>query len=42
MEAAINKVAHENVVRLKALATNMEELHQIVELAVDITADCDR
>jgi len=38
VEAAIHKVAHEQVVGLRHVAADAEELHQIMELAVDVTA----
>ena len=38
VEAAVHKVAHEEVVRLRYIASNPKKFHQIVELAVDVTA----
>lgn len=37
--SAIDVVTHEEVVGLRRLAANLEELAQVMELAVDITAD---
>jgi hypothetical protein len=31
---------HEEVVRVRVGTTNLEQLHQVVELSVNITADC--
>mmetsp|Transcript_6233 Transcript_6233/g.18937 ORF Transcript_6233/g.18937 Transcript_6233/m.18937 type:complete len:205 (-) Transcript_6233:40-654(-) len=39
VEASIDKVAHEEVVRVRTLATDLEELLEIVELAMNISAD---
>ena len=33
---------HEDVVCLGDLSSDAEELHQIVELSVNVSADCDR
>ena len=41
IEAAIDKVAHEEVVGVGNIASHTEELHQIVELAMYIAAYCD-
>jgi hypothetical protein len=38
---SVNVVSHEEVVCVWGLATNLEELFQIVELAVDIPTNCD-
>jgi hypothetical protein len=38
--SAIDVVTHEKVVSVGRLATNFEELTQIVELTMDVTADC--
>jgi hypothetical protein len=32
---------HEQVVGVGVRATNLEQLHQVVELSVDVTTDCD-
>ena len=37
--ASVDEVTHEEVVGIWALTTDLEELHQVVELSVDITAD---
>lgn len=37
VEAAIHKVAHEEVVRLRAVAPDLEKLHQVIELTMDVT-----
>ena len=34
-------VAHEEVISVRVGASNLEQLHQVVELSVDVTADCD-
>jgi hypothetical protein len=38
---SINIVAHEEVVGLGDLASDFEEFHEIMELAVDVSADDD-
>lgn len=40
VEPAVDKVAHEEVVRVGDVAADAEELHQVVELAVDVAAYC--
>ena len=37
--AAIDVVAHEEVVGVRGLSANLEKLTQVVELAVDVAAD---
>ena len=37
----IEKLTHEEVICVWVGATNLEQLHQVVELTVDITTDCD-
>lgn len=37
--SAINIVSHENIARVWDFATTIEELHQVVELSMDVTAD---
>jgi len=37
--ATIDVVSHEEVVGVRGLATNLEQFSQVVELAVDVTAD---
>ena len=39
--ASIDEVAHEEVVGVGALAADLEELHQVLELTVNIAADLD-
>ena len=39
VKAAVNEVAHEQVVSARALASNLEEFHQVVELTVNVSAD---
>lgn len=39
VEATIHEVSDEDVIRLWAGASNLEEFHQVKELAVDITAN---
>ena len=41
VKAAVDEVAHEEVVGIRHVATDSEELHQVVELAVDVAAYCD-
>lgn len=38
MEPAINEISHENVVSLRAVASDPEQLHEIVKLTVYIAA----
>jgi hypothetical protein len=38
---SVNIITHEKVVGIGVGSTNLEELHQVVELAVDITTDGD-
>ena len=40
VEAAVDEVAHEEVVGVRHVAADAEELHQVVELAVDVAAYC--
>jgi hypothetical protein len=42
MITAIDIIAQEKVARVRALATDSEELLEIKELAVDVPADCNR
>merc|ERR1719422_243382 len=39
VEPAIHKIAHEQVVRVWAVPSNLEQFDQIIELPVDVTAD---
>ena len=39
--SSVHIVAHEQIVCLRRLAANTEEFLQVVELSVDVTADCD-
>lgn len=39
---AVHVVAHEEVVCVRALAADTKQLHQVVELAVDVAAHCHR
>lgn len=39
VEAAVDKVAHEEVVGVRHVAADLEELLQVVELAVDVATD---
>ena len=41
METTIDKVSEENVIRFWAIATDLEELHEVVELAVYVATDGD-
>lgn len=38
MEASIDKVSHENVVCLRTVTADPEQLHQVIELAMDVAA----
>ena len=38
--ASIDVIAHEEIVRLWDLSSDSEQLHQIVELTMDVTTDC--
>lgn len=40
--AAVDVVAHEQIVGVRRAPADAEQLHQIVELAVDVPADCHR
>lgn len=40
--SSINVVTHEKIVGIWVGTTDSEQLHQIMKLTVDITADCDR
>ena len=42
VEAAVDKVAHEEVVRVGHVAAHLEQLLQVVELAVDVPAYLER
>ena len=37
----IDVVTHEQVVRIRWLSTNFEQLSKVMELSVDVSADCD-
>lgn len=39
--STVNVVAEEQILRFNWIATNLEQLHQVVKLAVNITAYCD-
>ena len=39
MEPSVNKVAHEDVVCLGAVPADLKELHEVVELAVNVSTD---
>lgn len=39
VEAAVDKVAQEQVIRARDVAADPEQLHQVVELPVDVAAD---
>ena len=39
MTAAIDKVAHEQVVCIRAFTTNLKELLEVIELAVNVSTD---
>jgi len=38
IESAVDEIAHEEIIRIWHIASYAEELHQIVELPVDVTA----
>ena len=42
VEATVDEVTHEKVVCVWHIAAHSEQLHQVVELAVDVPAYCDR
>ena len=37
----VDIVAHEQIVRVRRLSTNFEKLSEVMELTVDVSADCD-
>ena len=39
--ASVDVISHEQVVCVRGVASDLEELHQVVELSMDITADSD-
>ena len=39
VEASVDEVSHEQIVGVRAFASNLEQFHQVVELTVDVTAD---
>ena len=39
VRAAINEVTHEQVVGVRALAADLEQFLQVIELAMDVTTD---
>lgn len=39
VEAAIDEVSHENVVGLRAVTADAEQLHEIIELSVDVATN---
>ena len=41
IKASVNKITHEQVIRPWTVVSHAEQLHQIVELPVDVAADCD-
>ena len=42
MMTSINIITHKEVISIRDFSTNFKELHQIVKLAMNITADNDR
>lgn len=38
MESTIDEIAHEYIISLGAISANLEKFHEIVKLAVDVTA----
>lgn len=42
MESSIHKVAHKYVVGFRALSSYFEQLHQIVELTMDVTTNLNK
>jgi len=42
MKSSVHKVSHEYIVGLGAITTDLEKLHQIVKLSMDISANRDR
>jgi hypothetical protein len=41
IEAAVDEIAHEEVICVRYVAAHAEELHQVMELTVNVTADGD-
>mmetsp|Transcript_111600 Transcript_111600/g.326405 ORF Transcript_111600/g.326405 Transcript_111600/m.326405 type:complete len:216 (-) Transcript_111600:149-796(-) len=39
VESAVHEVAHEEVIGIRAVSANLEEFHQVIELAVNVAAD---
>ena len=37
--ASINEISHEEVVSVRAFSSDLEELHEILELTMNVTAD---
>lgn len=42
VEAAVDEIAHEEVICVWYVAAHAKELHQVMELAVNVTTDGDR
>lgn len=41
VEASIDKVSHEHIAGLWTLTAYLEKLHQVVELTMNVSTDCD-
>jgi len=39
IEATIDEVAHEEIIRIRNVSTNLEKLLQVVELAMDVSTN---
>jgi hypothetical protein len=42
MEPPIDEITHENIISFRTIPPHLEQLHQIIELSMDISANCDR
>ena len=42
VKSSVNKVTHEEIVGDRALSTNFQQLHQIEELAMDVSTNLER
>jgi len=40
VEASIHKVSHEEIVGVRDIGTNLEEFHEVIELSMDVSTDC--
>ena len=42
MEPPIDEITHENIISFRTIPPHLEQLHEIIELSMDISANCDR